>query len=200
LNFEISELERGWITQARLLHVDGHPSAPSATVAKWAREAGVLVMADLDNLYPGVEELLANTDYVITSREFPARLTGMKDILKALRNISHRFGCKLSAATLGRDGVVAWDGASFHYSPAFAISAIDTTGAGDLFHAGFAHSILKGETLDYALEFAGAAAALICTALGARGGIKSVAEIEDLMRNGKRLEKLFKDKELQHQT
>lgn len=200
LDFEIGELPRDWITQARLLHVDGHPSAPSATAAKWARQAGSMVMVDLDNLYPGVEELLENTDYSITSRDFPTRLTGITDILKALQEISGRFGCRVSAATLGRDGAVAWDGEAFHYSPAFEVAAVDTTGAGDLFHAGFAHSILKGETLDYALEFGGAAAALNCTALGARGGIRPVAEIEGLMKAGNRHNCLFSANELREKA
>ena len=35
-----------------------------------------MVTADLDNIYPGVEALLEYVDYAITSREFPARLTG----------------------------------------------------------------------------------------------------------------------------
>ena len=59
-----SELRPDWITRARLLHVDGHPRAPAAQAARWAHEAGVLVTADLDNLYPGVEALLEHVDFL----------------------------------------------------------------------------------------------------------------------------------------
>ncbi len=196
LDMEVSELRQDWVTRARLLHVDGHPSAPAAVAAQWARDAGVTVLADLDNLYPGVEGLLKNVDYAVVSREFPARLTGIGDTLKALPEISRAFGCRVAGATLGRDGSLAWDGTSFHYSPAFQVDAIDTTGAGDIFHAGFAHSLLKGETLDHALEFAGAAAALNCTGIGARGGIHSVSEIEQFMRTARRHSRLFDEDEL----
>ncbi len=110
LDLQVSELRQEWVTHARLLHVDGHPSAPAAAAAKWARLAGMIVTADLDNLYSGVELLLENVDYAIVSRDFPARLTGTTDILKALQEISLRFGCKVVGATLGSDGAIAWDG------------------------------------------------------------------------------------------
>jgi sulfofructose kinase len=194
LDLQGSELRRDWITQARLLHLDGHPSEPALAAAKWAREVGITVTADLDNLYPGVERLLENVDYAIVSREFPARLTGITDIFKALREISGRFRCGVVGATLGRDGALAWDGRSFHYCAAFRVTAVDTTGAGDVFHAGVAHGLLRGETLDFTLEFASAAAALNCTAAGARGGIRSLSEIEHLMQTGERTSGVLKSR------
>jgi sugar/nucleoside kinase (ribokinase family) len=196
LDIEPGEIRREWITNARLLHVDGHPSAPAAMAAQWAHSAGVLVMADLDNAYTGVEALLKNVDYAIVSREFPKRLTGIADIFKALQEISRTFGCRLTGATMGRDGALAWDGTCFHYSAAFQVEARDTTGAGDVFHAGMAHAILKGETLDFGLKFASAAAALNCTALGARGAIRPIDEIESFMHTGKRHRSLYSSDEL----
>lgn len=87
---------------------------------------------------------------------------------------------------LGAQGTLAWDGERFHYSPAFRVDAVDTTGAGDLFHAGFAYCLLEGRTLADTLEFSCAAAALNCMAYGARGGIRPISEIEALMRGGPR--------------
>ena len=179
------DLRREWIVNARALLVDGHDTEAAATAAKWAREAGILVTADLDNLYPGVEVLLEDVDFVVCSKEFPARLTGEKDLLKSLPSIQVRFGNKLSAATLGRDGVIAWDGESFHYCPAYVIEAVDTTGAGDIFHGAFVYAQLKGMSLQDQLAFSCAAAALNCKALGARGGIAPLSQIQELMRAGK---------------
>jgi sulfofructose kinase len=181
-----SELQPAWITRARLLHVDGHPSAPAALAARWAHEAGAMVTADLDNLYPGVEALLEHVDFMISSREFPERLIGIADPLESLPEIATRFGCRVTGVTLGQQGVLAWDGERFHYSPAFRVDAIDTTGAGDLFHAGFAYCLLEGLPLADTLEFSCAAAALNCTAFGARGGIRPIREIHALMREGAR--------------
>jgi sulfofructose kinase len=180
------DLPRDWIVQTRLLHVDGHPPAPAAVAARLAHEAGAVVTADLDNLYPGVEELLASVDYLMSSREFPARVTGIADIPEALLELRRRFSCRVAGATLGRDGALAWDGSSFHYSPAFCVDAVDTTGAGDIFHAAFSSALLEGTSIDQVLEFSCAAAALNCTALGARGGIRPINEIRRFQREGRR--------------
>jgi len=177
-------LDRDWIVNARALHVDGYDTATATLAAEWAREAGIPVVADLDELYPGVEQLLEKIDYLIVSRDFPCRLMKEPNLEDALRKMQHRYGCQLTAATLGQDGVLAWDGSRFHYTPAYRVPVVDTTGAGDTFHAGFIYGMLQGWPLDRQLDFACAAAALNCMAVGARGGIRSVETIEELMANG----------------
>jgi sulfofructose kinase len=193
------EIRREWVVPSRLLHVDGHDCAAAATAARWAREARIPVIADLDNLYSGVEALLENVDYLISSREFPARLSGEQDLPASLRSLYDRFGCRVSAATLGADGVLAWDGSAFHYCPAFEVTAVDTTGAGDIFHAGFAYALIQGWALGKALEFSCAAAALACMAPGARGGIASLDRIEALIRKGHRHQAAFSKEQLEVQ-
>src|SRR5438105_3658220 len=185
------ELQRDWIVNARALHLDGHDTAAAAQAAAWARSAGVPVIADLDELYPGVEALLKNVDYLINSRDIPGKLASTDDLQKSLPAVHRRFGCRLTAATLGIDGVLAWDGAQLHYAPAFRVDTVDTTGAGDLFHAGFIYALLQGWPLQKQLDFACAAAALNCTAVGARGGIASVDAIERLLATGSRHPSVF---------
>ena len=181
-----SDLQREWINQAKLLHVDGHDCASATQAAQWARSAGIPVTADLDNRYPGVEALLECVDYAITSHEFPARIMGQSDLLESLPAMASRFGCRVVAATLGADGVLAWEGERFHYSPAFDLQPVDTTGAGDVFHAAFAYGLLNGQDLPRILEFSCAAAGLSCLGMGARGGIPTIEEINALVRNGQR--------------
>ena len=198
LDLQPDELPREWIRGTRLVHVDGHPCAPAAAAARWAREAGAVVTADLDNLYLGVEALLEGVDFMISSCDFPERLLGIPDLLESLPEITRRFGCRVAGATLGRDGVLAWDGTQFHYSPAFRVDTVDTTGAGDVFHAAFAYALLRGDKLPEILEFSCAAAGLNCMAPGARGGIRPLDEIEKLRREGGRHERLYADEELRH--
>lgn len=190
------DIRKEWAANARLLLVDGHDTRAAVTAAQWAREAGIPVLADLDNIYPGIEELLQVTDYPVTSREFPERLTGESNLLKALPVIRQRFGSRVVATTLGKGGVLAWDGTHFSYRPAYDVAVRDTTGAGDIFHAAFAYGILQDWPLHRTLDFGSAAAALNCTATGARGGIKTVAEIEALQEKGRRHPDAFRKEDL----
>jgi sulfofructose kinase len=186
LTLRPEELQRDWIVAGRALHVDGHDTAAAAAAAGWARAAGIPVIADLDELYPGVEALLKNVDYLITSRDIPGRLAGESDLRKSLPAVRTRFGSRLTAATLGEGGVLAWDGTHFHYAPAFCVQPVDTTGAGDIFHAGFIYGLLQGWPVQRQLEFACAAAALNCTGVGARGSIQATEAIGHLMDTGAR--------------
>jgi sulfofructose kinase len=186
LTLQPEELQRDWIVNARALHVDGHDTTAAIEAASWARAAGVPVIVDLDDVYPGVHGLLGKIDYLISSRDIPGRLTGEHDLHRSLRALQGQYGCQLTAATLGQDGVLAWDGSQFHYAAAFRAEPVDTTGAGDIFHAGFIYGLLQGWGLKQQLNFACAAAALNCEAMGARGGIQSVEEIEKFVGSGSR--------------
>jgi sulfofructose kinase len=186
LTLRPEELQQDWMVNARALHVDGHDTAAAPAAACWARAANIPVVADVDDLYPGVETLLKSVDYLITSRDIPGRLMQERNLKKSLPALQKRFGSRLTAATLGEEGVLAWDGSQFHYASAFCIQPVDTTGAGDIFHAGFIYALLQGWPLPRQLDFACAAAALNCTALGARAGIQPVAAIEQLIATGPR--------------
>jgi sugar/nucleoside kinase (ribokinase family) len=185
------DLNRSWIESARALLVDGYDTAAATVAARWARAAGIPVIADLDELYAGVEDLIENIDYLIVSRDFPCRLMADSNMERALRRMQARFGCRLTAATLGPDGVLAWDGTQFQHSAAYRVPVLDTTGAGDIFHAGFIYGLLQGWSLERQLDFSCAAAAMNCMASGARGGIQSIEAIEDLMKTAARYQVAF---------
>ena len=176
-----AELQREWVSSARALLVDGHDTAAACLAANWAREARLPVVADLDKLYPTIDSLLPGIDYLITSNDIPGRIAAESDLPKALQVVQKKFANRLTAATLGHDGVLAFDRSQFFYSPAFNVHVADTTGAGDIFHAAFIYALLQNWPTPRQLEFACAAAALNCTAVGARGGICPVAEIEKLI-------------------
>jgi sulfofructose kinase len=191
LALQSGELDREWIVNARALLVDGYDTAAASTAAAWAREAGIPVIADLDEAYPGIGDLLPNIDYLVVSRDFPRRLCGEARLEESLPLLQRQFESRLTAATLGSEGVLAWDGKQFHYAAAYRVSVADTTGAGDIFHAGFIYGLLRDWSLQRKLNFACAAAALNCTAIGARGGICAVTEIESLMAKRERYPAAF---------
>ncbi|MGB8474560.1 MAG: PfkB family carbohydrate kinase, partial [Candidatus Acidiferrum sp.] len=165
-----SFVQRRWVTSARLLHVDGHDPATSSLAASWARASGIPVVADLDHMNPRLARLLPFVDYPVTSREFPVDATGENDLLKALPLLQGKYGFRLFCATIGVGGALAWDGNRFWYAPSYKVPVVDTTGAGDLFHAAFSYGILHQWDTQQILDFSCAAAGLNCQVLGARGG------------------------------
>jgi sulfofructose kinase len=192
-----SDLRRDWVTSARLVHLDGHDPLAGAIAARWAQRAAIPVMADLDTPYPGLSNLLRFLDYPVTSREFPSRITGEKNLLRAVPLLFSRFRFRLLCCTLGSGGAIAWDGTRFWYAPSYRVRVVDTTGAGDLFHAGFAFGLLRGWDWQRTLDFSCAAAGLNCTGPGARGGIRHPREVERLRRTGRRNPPAFAARELE---
>lgn len=191
------DLKREWISGARALLVDGHDTGAAAQAVRWAREERIPVVGDFDNRYPGVEALLECVDFAITSKNFPERLIGETDLLKALPEICRRFKCQMAGATLGKMGALLWDGERFLLSPAFRVQAVDTTGAGDIFHGAFVFGLVRGWRPEEILEFSCAAAALNCTATGARGCIATLDEIENFRRSATRSEVAYTGESLQ---
>jgi sulfofructose kinase len=180
-----ANLNKQWFQRSRLVHVDGENIEASRLAASWARESGVPVMCDLDQFRDELRFLLPQVDYPVLSLGVLEPLGGSNDPLVALPCIRSKYSTKLVCTTLGEQGALAWDGHRFCYAAAYKVPVVDTTGAGDLFHAGFAYGLLHHWELQRILEFGCAAAGLNCKAHGARGGIASVRAIERQRRQGK---------------
>jgi sulfofructose kinase len=180
------EISEDMIANARMLHIDGHDTPAVARAAQIARGNGIPVTIDVDTIYHGFERVLPNVDYLVASSEFPAAWTGESDPFKALEAIQAEYGMRVAAMTLGAHGALALEKGRFHYAPAFVVNCVDTTGAGDVFHGAFCYAVLQGMSIGEALEFSNAMAAVNCTALGARGGIRGLEEVRALMSRAER--------------
>ena len=84
--------------------------------------------------------------------------------------------------TLGRQGALAYDGERYFESPGFEVQAVDTTGAGDVFHAGVCYGAIQGWGVQRMLDFSNAFAALSCRAVGGQRGIPRLYEVETFLR------------------
>ena len=186
LRIDPHEITPEQITCARLLHIDGHDTPAVAHAAAIARKAGMPVTVDVDTIYHGFDKVLPNVDYLIASSEFPGRWTGEQDPFRALEQIQSQYGMRVAAMTLGAHGALALAGGRFTYSPAYVVNCVDTTGAGDVFHGAFCYAVLQGWPVHETLDFSNAMAALNCTALGARGGIRALADVKALMARAER--------------
>jgi sugar/nucleoside kinase (ribokinase family) len=76
---------------------------------------------------------------------------------------------------------MALDGDRLIHVPAFSVHAVDTTGAGDVFRAGFVYGLLAGWPALEILKFANAAAAVSCTRLGAMNSAPALTEVEQML-------------------
>jgi sugar/nucleoside kinase (ribokinase family) len=170
--------------RGRVLHLDAHDPPACARMARAARDGGTIVSADIDNIYEGLPELLPLIDILISSSEFPRRLTGITDPRAALIEIRARYGCALVGMTLGERGALLYLDGMFLESPALCVpgGCRDTTGAGDAFHAGFLYGLLTGEEIETSLQLANATASLKCRSLGARTSLPTQAELHQFIQ------------------
>lgn len=186
LRIDPAQITEEQITCARLLHIDGHDTPAVAHAAAIARRHGIPVTVDVDTIYHGFDRVLPNVDYLVASSEFPAAWTGRSDPFEALTMLQEEYGMKVAAMTLGAHGALARTGGRFIYEPAFVMNCVDTTGAGDVFHGAFCYAVLQGLGMRETLEFSNAMAALNCTSMGARGGIRGLEEIRGLAARAER--------------
>jgi sulfofructose kinase len=177
------EVSREQVVAGRVLLMDAVDMPTAITAAQQAKDAGVLTVLDTDTPTAGIDALLQLTDVLIVGTEFPARLSGITALRGALRAAAKR-GPWFVGVTLGPGGALAYVRDEFHYVPAFRVPVVDSTGAGDVFHAGSIYGLLQGWSVPDTLRFAAAAAALNCEKLGGRPGIPTLERAKMLARLG----------------
>ncbi len=179
LNFHPGELRREDVGAGRLLLLDANDPGAALQAARWAREEEIPVVADLDHSSSCCEDLVSLVDFLIVSANFPAEFTGRTDLHESLLILQERCG-GFVAVTLGPEGAAAVCGDRCVRFPAFEVKAVDTTGAGDVFHGAFIYGLLQDWPLGQIMTFANAAAGLNCTRLGAKEGLPNLGEIKQL--------------------
>jgi sugar/nucleoside kinase (ribokinase family) len=189
LSYRANEVPIDLASRGRVLHLDAHDPPACAAMARVARDASSIVTADIDNVYEGVGDLLPLIDVLITSSEFPHRLTGIADLRTSLLEMKSRYGCPIVGATLGARGALVYCDGKFIESSAFAVpgGCRDTTGAGDAFHAGFIYAMLGDEDLENCLRTANAVAALKCRSLGGRAALPAARELSEFLSHNQPL-------------
>lgn len=180
-----AEIDPAWLDGCRLLFLDSHEIAAAAALAGEARRRGLPVVLDGGTARPGAAALAALCTDVVSSRIFAPALTGCAEPAAALRALA-RLGPARVAMTFGAAGCLALEAGRIVHVPAFEVPVLDTTGAGDVFHAGYAFALLRGRPWLEALAYGAAAAALKCRDWGGRRGLPVAAEVEALLAHGRR--------------
>ncbi len=177
------ELDLSVIRAGTLLLVDGHFPAQALRAVKRARRVGATVVGDFHRPSQGVVRLLPYVDHPIVPLEFVAEAGGdAREVLRALA----RDGGGRPVITEGRRGGRYLDGARVRRFRAVPVKAVDTTGAGDVFHGAFAAGLAHGLRFEETLAVAARAAALNCTALGGAGRFMTRREMNAALRAARR--------------
>jgi sugar/nucleoside kinase (ribokinase family) len=156
----------------------------AAPLLRSARESGAVTSADV--LAPGepglldwIAPALAELDYFLPNREQVLALTGADELEAGCRTLVERgVGCV--AATCGAEGVMVVDDEGADTVPAFDVEAVDTTGCGDAFSAGFLRGLSLGRDRRDAAVLGSAAAALVAQGLGTDHGDYDLAAVEQV--------------------
>ena len=144
-----------------------------------ARETGLPAVFDGDRK-PQDESLIDLASHVVFSEQGLAELTGIADAEKGLDRIA-RGRAGFFAVTAGSAGVFSFQRGRVCHHPGFKVKAVDTLGAGDVWHGAFALALGEGLVLDRAIDFASAAAALKCTRPGGGAGAPYRHEVDDFL-------------------
>ena len=172
------------VRTAKILHLDGFQPDAALAAARLAREAGVRISLDAGTFMPHMQQLLELSDVVIASEQFAKALLGRDEPETAVKEILSR-GAEIAMVTLGERGCVCLTADGLLRKPAFSAPAVDTTGAGDVFHGAFCVAMLEAWGIERSIEFASATAALKCTRLGGRSGIPTRRDVFAFLESAK---------------
>jgi sugar/nucleoside kinase (ribokinase family) len=173
------------LSGCRALHLDGHQPDVAMHYSRLCREAGILTSLDGGGLRSNTHELLAFIDVAIVAERLCQQMgyapAAMLDYLKSR-------GCRIGGVTLGERGMAWYDeSGEVRALPALHVPsnrALDTSGAGDVFHGAYVHSYLADPTKSWDEHFrvARAAAAYKVQHLGNEAGLPTLADIAETRR------------------
>jgi sulfofructose kinase len=185
---EWSDVRKLPLEDASALLVDARVVEVQTRAARIVREAGGLVVLDCGHPREGVDDLIAETDVAIFSYTYPAALHGTDvDIEAFLSEVQKRLprsGPAVAGVTLGPKGcAILSRERGFIRLEAPAVDAVDTTGAGDVFHGAFLHAFLKTGSVETSARFANVTASRKCGGMTGRAPIPAEEEIWRLARH-----------------
>jgi sugar/nucleoside kinase (ribokinase family) len=193
----LEDVDPAAIRSASILHVGGSlvlpglDGEPTALLLQQAKSAGVITFLDTvwDDTGSWMQLLapcLPYVDYFVPSLAEAQALTGLEEPQDVARSLLDR-GVQTVALKMGSAGclVMTNDGKAFS-EPAFAVSVVDATGAGDAFAAGFMAGVWLGYSLEQTARLANALGALCVTGVGATGNVASLPETLAFVESARR--------------
>ena len=176
-DLRLEDIDWDYVSQARHLHLGcfflqtGIRKDVGKLFAK-AKELGLSTSLDTnwdpDDVWgDDLQEALAHTDIFLPNDDEAKRIAGSDDLEDAIATLEKRV--PVLAVKQGCGGATLCAGGKRYHDPGFRVTAVETTGAGDSFNAGFLHRCLSGAEWADCLRWGNACGALAVTALGGTG-------------------------------
>lgn len=166
---------------ARIVHLDGRDLEACVKVARWAKKVGAIVSFDIGSMRNDVSAIFPLVDQLVVADAFAFPFTKGDRAESAIKKLAELCPGDI-VVTEGIRGARGFDRREFYHQPAYRVTNVDTTGAGDSFHAGYLYGLLKDWSMPDRLRFGAAAAALKCTKPGARTGAPRLAEVRKFLK------------------
>lgn len=169
------EINIDLLLKSSALHTDGLFAEASLFTCRKAKEAGIPVILDAGTLREGMLEIVRTSDCVVTSETFSNAFA--ESPAETCRKLAD-LGVKLAGVTLGAQGYLALVNGRFISKEAYPTEAVDTTGCGDVFHAGLTYGIIHGWNAEQSLDLGAWAAARVARQMGGRSGIPDASDLQ----------------------
>ena len=194
-NGELCEVDLNWeiIKSAKILHIAGAlvmPRFDGAPMANVLRESKVLgITTSLDTAYDAtgkwmetLEPCLSYVDMFMPSIVEAQHLTGLSEYREITQFLRDNYGIHTIVIKMGENGSYVSTPEAEHFAPAYPVNAVDATGAGDAYVAGFLAGTIMGWDLKATAELASATGAACVTAIGTTAGIQNLEETLKISR------------------
>lgn len=160
--------------------VDVRWAAGASAALDWAASRGVPGIVDFDIGAGESQPLLDRASHLVFSANAARVVGGDGDLERALRNVTTLTDAWV-AATDGANGTMWIEDGEIRRREAYRVDVVDTTGAGDVYHGAFSLALAEAMTIEAAIDFASAGAALSCMRFGGRTGIPTRNELEKFL-------------------
>lgn len=171
----------------RAVLTDARWTAGAAAALEHARRAGLASVIDAEmGDAAALRDLVPRAGHVIFSENGFSEWAGFdahdeahvgEQLLALVRG-----GAELAAITRGARPVLYATRTGLAQLPAFRVQAVETLGAGDVFHGAYALALARGSGIVEALRHAAAAAALKCMRAGGRAAMPAHEEVAEFLR------------------
>jgi sulfofructose kinase len=171
------------VASANLVLADNRYPDFARPICEAARRRGIPVVLDGDKPTKESDALFRIASHVVFSSECLKATTGVGDLSDGLSRIARHTDAFLAVSN-GPDDILFLEKGAIRRVPVFAIRAVDTLGAGDALHGGFALALAEGRSEADALRFGAAVAGIKCTRIGGSAGTPKRAEVEAFLAEG----------------